>query len=116
MPPLSITSRTLEGTVTLTVVGEIDLGNAEGLYKALTDALAPGAPVLADLTGVEFIDSRGLAALVRAYHEAAHVVGAPILVIPSDPVTRVFELAGAGAVLPLYPDQAAALASLTTGP
>ena len=115
MPPLSITSRTLDDTVTLTVTGEIDLGNAESLYKALTDALAPGAPVVADLTGVEFIDSRGLAALVRAHHEAAHVAGVPILVVPSDPVTRVFELAGAEAVLPLYPDQAAALAALTAG-
>ena len=115
MPPLSITSRTLEGTVTLTVTGEIDLGNAESLYKALTDALASGAPVVADLSGVEFIDSRGLAALVRAHHENAHGAGAPILVVPSEPVARVFELAGAEAVLPLYPDQAAALAALTAG-
>jgi anti-anti-sigma factor len=113
MPPLSITSRTQEGTVTLTVAGEIDLGNAESLYKALTDALAPGAPVIVDLTGVEFIDSRGLAALIRAHHEAAHVTSAPILVIPSDLVTRVFELAGAEAVLPVYRDHAAAVAALT---
>jgi anti-sigma B factor antagonist len=112
MPPLSITSRTQKDTVTLTVTGEIDLGNAESLYKALTDALAPGAPVIVDLTGVEFIDSRGLAALIRAHHEAGSIAGAPILVVPSDVVSRVFELAGAEAVLPVYPDQAAALAVL----
>ena len=112
MPPLSITGRTLEGTVTLTVTGEIDLGNADSLYKALTDALASGAPVIVDLTGVEFIDSRGLAALIRAHHEAAHAISVPILVIPSDPVSRVFELAGAKAVLPVYQDHAAALAAL----
>jgi len=113
MPPLSITSRTQEDTVTLTVTGEIDLGNAESLYKALTDALAPGAAVIVDLTGVGFIDSRGLGALVRARHEAVHISEAPILVIPSEPVARVLELAGAVAVIPIYPDHAEALAALT---
>ncbi|HWG22513.1 STAS domain-containing protein [Actinospica sp.] len=113
MPPLSITSQILEDTVTLVVSGDIDLGNAEGLYKALTDALAPGRPVIVDLTGVGFMDSRGFAALVRAHHEAAHGVSVPILVIPSDPVARVFELAGADGVLPTYRDHAEALAALT---
>lgn len=112
MPPLSITGGTLEGTVTLTATGEIDLGNAESLYKALSDALASGGPVIVDLTGVEFIDSRGLAALIRAHHEAVHVTSVPILVIPSDAVSRVFELAGAAGVLPVYQDHAEALAAL----
>jgi len=112
MSPLSITSRTQEDTVTLTVTGEIDLGNAEILYKALTEALAQGAPVIADLSGVGFIDSRGLGALVRARHEAVAVAAAPILVIPSDPVARVLELAGAEGILPVYRDQADALAAL----
>ena len=112
MLTLSITSRTLDGAVTLVVTGEIDLGNAESLYKALTEALAPGAPVIVDLTGVGFIDSRGLGALVRAHHEAAHVATAPILVIPSEPVAQLFQLAGAEEVLPVYRDQAEALAAL----
>jgi anti-sigma B factor antagonist len=112
MPPLSITSRTLEDTVMLTVTGEIDLSNAESLYKALTDALAPGAPVIVDLTGVDFIDSRGLGALVRARHEAVQAATTPILVIPSEPVARVFELAGTDGILPAYRDQAEAVAAL----
>lgn len=113
MPPLSITSRTLEATVMLTVTGEIDLSNAESLYKALTEALAPAAPVIVDLTGVGFIDSRGLGALVRAHHEAVHIATAPILVIPSDPVARVLELAGTERMLPVYRSQSEALAALT---
>jgi anti-sigma B factor antagonist len=116
MPPLSITSRTLEDTVTLTVTGEIDLGNAESLYKALTDALAPGAPVIVDLTAVGFIDSRGLSALVRARHEAVQAeenAAAPILVIPSEPVARLLELAGTEGIIPVYPGHAEALAALT---
>lgn len=112
MPPLSITAQVLNETVTLAVTGEIDLGNAESLYKALTDALAQGKPVIVDLTGVDFMDSRGFAALVRAHHEAAHNIRVPILVIPSDPVSRVFELAGAAGVLPVYRDHAEAVAAL----
>lgn len=116
MPPLSITSRTLHDTVTLTVTGEIDLGNAESLYKALTEALAEGGPVIVDLTAVGFIDSRGLSALVRARHEvvqADETAAAPILVIPSEPVARLLELAGTEGIIPVYPDQAEALAALT---
>jgi anti-sigma B factor antagonist len=113
MPPLSITSQILEDTVTLAVTGEIDLGNADCLYEALTDALAQGTPVIVDLTGVGFMDSRGFAALVRAHHEAASDISVPILVIPSDPVSRVFELAGAEGVLPIFRDHAEALAALT---
>jgi anti-sigma B factor antagonist len=114
MPPLSITSRILDDTVTLAVSGEIDLGNAESFHRALTEALASGTPVIVDLTGVGFMDSRGFAALVRAHHEAAQNLSVPpILVIPSDPVKRVFELAGAAGLLPVYQDHAEALAALT---
>ena len=113
MPPLDITSRTLQGSVTLTVTGDVDLSNAERVYKALTEALAPGVPVIADLSGVGFIDSRGVSALVRARHEAVHVAAAPILVVPSEAVARVLDLAGTEGVLPVYRDQAAALAALT---
>lgn len=113
MTSLSISSRTLEDTVALTVTGEIDLSNAESLYKALTQALAPGSPVIVDLTGVGFIDSRGLGALVRAQHEAVQIATAPILLIPSDPVARVLELAGTDGIIPVYRDQAEALAALT---
>ena len=115
MPPLSITSGTLDDTVTVTVTGEIDLGNAESLYKALTEALAPGSPVIVDLSAVGFIDSRGLSALVRARHEvvqADETAAAPILVVPSESVARLFELAGTEGILPAYPDLAAALAAL----
>ena len=115
MTSLSISSRTLEDTVALTVTGEIDLSNAESLYKALTQALAPGSPVIVDLTGVGFIDSRGLGALVRARHEAVQAddtAVAPILVIPSEPVARLLELAGTEGIIPVYPDQAGALAAL----
>ena len=113
MTSLSISSRTLEDTVALTVTGEIDLSNAESLYKALSDALAPGAPVIVDLTGVGFIDSRGLGALVRARHEAVGITAAPILLIPSDPVARVLELAGTEGIIPVYRDQTEALAALS---
>lgn len=115
MPPLAITSRTLDNAVTLTVAGEIDLSNAENLYKALTEALAPGAPVIVDLSGVGFMDSRGLAALVRARHEALDGATVPILLITSESVARVIEIAGAEGILPVYRDQTEALMALAVG-
>ena len=116
MPPLAITGHTVDNTVVLTISGEIDLSNSEVVYAALSKALARGIPVILDLTGVEFLDSRGLASILQARHEAAVSEPPTLLTIPSPPAARVFDVAGTGALLPLFNDLAearAALAALT---
>ncbi len=61
---LQITSgRTPDGTRQLTVIGEIDLSNADELTRALADAVSPDHPLLVDLTRVDYLDSAALAAL-----------------------------------------------------
>ena len=52
----------------VTASGEIDINNAEGLRDSLLSALNAGAAgLVADLTSTTFLDSAGVAALVRAY-------------------------------------------------
>jgi len=114
MPPLAITGHTVDDAVVLTISGEIDLSNSQVVYGALSKALARGVPVVLDLTGVEFLDSRGLAAILQARHEAAVSEPPTLLTVPSPPAARVFDVAGTGALLPLFPDLAEALASLAT--
>ena len=112
MSPLAITSHSLDSAVVLTVSGEIDLSNSGAVYTALSKALARGVPVILDMTGVEFLDSRGLSSIVQAWREAAVTEPPTLLTIPSPPVARVYDLAGAAAILPLFHNQAEALAAL----
>lgn len=74
------TGRTGDGPLVLTATGEIDMSNAESFAAALADAreAAGPSPMTIDLTGVEYLDSAGLAAL---FPHADHVrlVATPLL-------------------------------------
>lgn len=71
-PPFSIEVQDTRGAARLTVTGELDLQTAPALRQALGD-LPRGAAAVLDLSGVTFIDSTGIAAIVRGYtaHRAA---------------------------------------------
>jgi anti-sigma B factor antagonist len=61
--------RTLAAGVTVPVTGVIDMATAGALHDALTShirAAAPGTHVIADFSGVTFVDARGLTTLVGA--------------------------------------------------
>jgi len=59
-------SRADEGPhVRLALSGELDLSNAPTLEVSLDSAIESGKKVLVDLDGLEFIDSTGLALIVR---------------------------------------------------
>jgi len=83
-----------EGRTVLTVTGEIDLASAQELRESLHRALVPGGSLVADLSGVTFIDSMGLRMLIEAVNKAAEVDARFLLAAVPDPVGRVFELAG----------------------
>jgi anti-anti-sigma factor len=53
-----------------TLLGEHDLANRDALRTVLADALAEGAPVVVDLSRVDFIDSSVLHTLVWAGRRA----------------------------------------------
>jgi anti-sigma B factor antagonist len=81
----------------LVLSGEIDLATVNDLQVAgdrAVQALPAGIRLEVDLSGVTFIDSSGLGALVALRH-AAEAAGHPIaLVITSPSVLRLFELTG----------------------
>lgn len=64
MTPLKITTgQAADGTPTLTVVGEIDLSNANEFVDQLGAACGQGLRLVVDLTRVDYLDSAALAAL-----------------------------------------------------
>jgi anti-anti-sigma factor len=60
------------GVIRLTPDGEIELSTVEVLHSAVANAVSRSRPdtVIVDLEAVTFLDSTGIAALVRARHFA----------------------------------------------
>jgi anti-sigma B factor antagonist len=101
----------VDDRVVIAARGEIDLATVGTLNAALAQAIESGAPdVWLDLTKVDFMDSTGLTAIVRA-HDAMDAGRSRLAVIcPPGPVRRAFEITGLDARLPLFADRAAASA------
>ena len=97
-------------TVVLHVAGELDLVTTPILSEACTRALASRPPVLViDLTGVTFLASVGMSAVVAAHeaggeHTSVRVVGG------GRDTLRPIRVTGLDNLLSVYPDLPSALA------
>jgi anti-anti-sigma factor len=65
MTPLKLDCRQLIKGVLITVAGEVDCSNADLFESYTTRMCRPGQPILLDLSGLTFMDSSGLHALLR---------------------------------------------------
>lgn len=94
--PLRLQLDQLDGQgVCVRVTGELDLLTTEELHAQLTEILTPERAVVLDLGGVTFMDSTGLAAIVKAVNRAK-TIGAELKIaspLPSQP-QRLLELTG----------------------
>lgn len=89
-PILAITDELVGETRVLRCVGEIDIATVPELRDRITRLQVDGPPrLVVDLTGVTFIDSLGLGALIGA-HKRARVLQGSLIVIPSPAANRVF--------------------------
>jgi stage II sporulation protein AA (anti-sigma F factor antagonist) len=66
--PFKVRSEQQDGVFVVTVEGELDMNTAPDLERELEGPLASGqAPLLVDLGPCEFIDSTGIALIVRTW-------------------------------------------------
>jgi anti-anti-sigma factor len=103
------------GVQTISVRGELDLSTAPELEGPLDDALQSGdGSVLIDLSGCEFIDSTGIALIVRAWQRLDSAEDGRRLVICSqnEQVRRVLEITGLELSIPLHTSRDEALAAM----
>ena len=103
----------LKGAPGVTVHGEVDVSAVTTLVAALDAAIrdSSGAFVI-DLSDVEFLDSSGLSALMRARALLGREERALAVVCPPGPVRRLFEVAGVIDLLFLYSSGEEAAAAL----
>jgi anti-anti-sigma factor len=81
------------GTVTITVIGEVDIATAPAFRDALTQCFARSGRIVVDARQVGFLDMTGAGLLAAAAHRAAET-GRQFVVMPSPLVRRVLDLAG----------------------
>ena len=103
------------GVRAIAVRGELDLSTAPDLEVPLEQALESGeGSLLIDLSGCEFIDSTGIALIVRAWQRLDGGENGRTLVICSqnDQVRRVLEITGLELSIPVHETRDEALAVL----
>lgn len=99
------------GRLVVSLIGELDLGAADGLWSSLEPLLTEqGLMIVLDGDRLEFLDSSGLRVLARAANRAKETGITLRLVAPNPAVRRTLELAGAEELIQLFPTVAQALA------
>ena len=79
--------------VIITLCGELDIADAACLRDALTGAVTQNPHIVADLSGLDFVDCAVLGVLVRARGQALEAGGDLVLAGLRGKVRRVLELA-----------------------
>jgi anti-sigma B factor antagonist len=91
----------LAETVWVTVEGELDVETAPALERELDRLDVEAYDVRLDLSGVGFVDSMGLAVLLRAARRAAAAGRKLTLAGAAEPVTRLLRLLEIGGLFTL---------------
>jgi anti-sigma B factor antagonist len=114
--PFETSFALVDGVRVVAVRGELDLSTAPALEGPLDEALVGGeASVLIDLTECEFIDSTGIAMIVRAWQQLDgddEHEGRLVISNSNDQVQRVLEISGLNLSISIHPSLEAGLAAL----
>ncbi len=100
---LAVSDELVDQTWVVRCVGEIDMASAPRLRERIARLQVDGPPHLViDLTGVTFIDSLGLGALIGA-HKRARVLQGSFVVVPSAAARRVLTATALDRVFEIRP-------------
>jgi anti-anti-sigma factor len=113
LPPLDVTvAHTAYGAL-VAIAGEVDVATVPRVSAALeAEPAASAGAIVVDLTGVTFIDSTGLGALVRLEHALAARAGRLAIACPEGPARLLFDVTGLAEQLSVCATRAEAEASI----
>lgn len=109
--PFKVSSEQEEGTFVILVEGELDMNTATQLERELEVPLKANSSLLIDLSRCEFIDSTGIALLVRAWQQLGEDRRFALCGV-SNQVERVLDVTGLDTTIPTHPSRRDALAGL----
>lgn len=110
---LKATHEELKRSDVITVSGRVDSTNAPQFDTFLKTNLVDRGryQIVLDMSGVTYISSAGLRALVALQREASKHRGSVLLAAPSERVEEVLKLAGLYPLFTIYPDTTQAVGS-----
>jgi anti-sigma B factor antagonist len=110
---MQITERTEDSVPIVSITGDIDLENSPKLREFLKPKASQKTPrLLLDFSGVNYIDSSGLATLIEYFQAVQGFKGKLALASLSPRVKNVFEIVRLEQIFSLHPDIPSALAAL----
>ena len=110
-----IAAAPVAGAPGVAIRGEVDIAHGPELSEALDAAIrASDGAFVVDLTDVEFLDSTGLNALMRARALLGQTERDLAVVCPPGTVRRLFEVAGVEDLLVLFGSREEAAAALVS--
>ena len=110
---MQITERTEETIPVVLITGDIDLESSPKLREFLKPLSSKKTPLLLlDFSGVNYIDSSGLATLIEYFQAVQGFKGKLALASLSPRVKNVFEIVRLEQIFSLHPDIPSALAAL----
>lgn len=112
--PFQVSSEQIDGGIrAFTVCGELDMSTAPELERGLEEALAdPDASIVIDLSECEFIDSTGIALIVRTWQQLSERERRLALASSNQQVRRLLKITGVEGSIPMHDGRDAALAEL----
>jgi anti-anti-sigma factor len=81
-----------DGSGRVAIIGEIDLSNVRDVEASLRDIASSGTPLTLDLIGLSYLDSQGVAMILRLAQRAQLNGGTLTLANPQNLVRRVVEI------------------------
>ncbi|MEU5635245.1 STAS domain-containing protein [Streptomyces rishiriensis] len=101
---LSVQPAVVDGVLVVTVEGEIDHDVKDVLsYALLSDDGAPPPRIVADLSGVTFMDSSGINVFVTAHRRVSGAQGWLRIAGAQESVVRLLQLVGVDEIIPCHP-------------
>ncbi|HSK48939.1 MAG TPA: STAS domain-containing protein [Solirubrobacterales bacterium] len=115
--PFELQDEELDGVRVIAICGELDLSTAPRLEEPLEAAVAADAALLIDLSACEFIDSTGIALIVRTWQrlggEGENGTARRFALCGlGDQVRRLLEVSGLESALPTHGTREDAISAL----
>jgi anti-sigma B factor antagonist len=112
---LTVTHRRLPGSTLVRVTGEVDATTSAQLEAAIGEARRLAGPLILDLEGLTFLDSGGLAVLLRAHNAAERDGHGLYLAAPQHRLIRILDITGARSRLRVHATVEQAIAVIGGG-
>lgn len=112
---MELSDKQVDSAAILTVKGRVDMVASDAFRDHLLTMLTGGLPLVIDFSGVDYISSAGLRALMLGSKQARST-GTQLAVAALQPVVlEIFQISRFDKLLPCHPTVDAALAAVRSG-